>query len=207
MQLRLPVIASDEPNQAPVLAEPTTASDVSRWVGEARKGSQQAFTHLHRRFAALVHGILLGRFRPAVADELTQECFAIAFAQIGQLIDERKFGAWIAMIARRVRPKESTREIPHDGAPDIESGDSRPDDKAEAEALLRTISGLPEAYRETLMFRLVEGLSGSEIAELTGLTPASVRVNLHRGMQKLREALGIVPSTPGNKEERDEQRS
>jgi RNA polymerase sigma-70 factor, ECF subfamily len=48
---------------------------------------------------------------------------------------------------------------------------------------------LPEAYRETLMMRLVEGMTGPEIAARTGLTPDSVRVNLHRGMKLLRDAL------------------
>jgi RNA polymerase sigma-70 factor (ECF subfamily) len=48
---------------------------------------------------------------------------------------------------------------------------------------------LPEAYRETLLMRLVEGLTGPEIALRTGLTPDSVRVNLHRGMKLLRERL------------------
>jgi hypothetical protein len=49
---------------------------------------------------------------------------------------------------------------------------------------------LPEAYREPLILRLVEGMTGPEIATRTGLTPGSVRVNLHRGMQMLRERLG-----------------
>ena len=57
-------------------------------------------------------------------------------------------------------------------------------------AVLAAIRRLPEAYRETLVLRLVEGLTGPEIAERTGLQPGSVRVNLHRGMQMLREALG-----------------
>jgi len=57
-------------------------------------------------------------------------------------------------------------------------------------AILGVIRGLPEAYRETLILRLVEGLTGPEIAERTGLTAGSVRVNLHRGMQMLREKLG-----------------
>ena len=48
---------------------------------------------------------------------------------------------------------------------------------------------LPEAYRETLVMRFVEGLTGPEIAELTGLTPGSVRVNLHRGVELLRARL------------------
>ena len=62
---------------------------------------------------------------------------------------------------------------------------------AEAANILAAIRSLPDAYRETLILRLVEGMTGPEIAERTGLTPGSVRVNLHRGMQQLREKLEI----------------
>ena len=55
---------------------------------------------------------------------------------------------------------------------------------------LRAIRCLPETYRETLIMRLVEGLTGPEIAERTGMTPDSVRVHLHRGIKLLRERLG-----------------
>jgi len=61
--------------------------------------------------------------------------------------------------------------------------------RAEALGVLEIIRNLPAAYRETLVLRLVEGLTGPEISERTGLTPASVRVNLHRGMTMLREKL------------------
>jgi RNA polymerase sigma-70 factor (ECF subfamily) len=61
--------------------------------------------------------------------------------------------------------------------------------RTEALGVLEVIRALPEAYRETLVLRLVEGLTGPEIADRTGLTPASVRVNLHRGMKLLREKL------------------
>ena len=47
----------------------------------------------------------------------------------------------------------------------------------------------PTPIAKRSMLRLVEGLTGPEIAERTGLTPASVRVNLHRGMKMLREKL------------------
>ena len=49
------------------------------------------------------------------------------------------------------------------------------------EALVRAV--------DTLALRLVEGMTGPEIAERTGLTHGSVRVNLHRGMKMLREKL------------------
>ena len=58
-------------------------------------------------------------------------------------------------------------------------------------AVLDVVRKLPDAYRETLLMRLVEGMTGAEIAAKSGLTPASVRVNLHRGMKLLRERLGI----------------
>ena len=59
----------------------------------------------------------------------------------------------------------------------------------ESGEILDTLRTLPEAYRETLAMRLVEGMTGPEIARATGLTHGSVRVNLSRGMERLREAL------------------
>ena len=60
-----------------------------------------------------------------------------------------------------------------------------------AAEIIEIIQSLPDAYRETLVLRLVEGMTGPEIATRTGLTPASVRVNLHRGMKLLKEKLGF----------------
>ena len=57
-------------------------------------------------------------------------------------------------------------------------------------AVLDAIRALPAAYAETLLMRLLEGMTGPEIAARTGLTPESVRVNLCRGMKRLRRALG-----------------
>jgi RNA polymerase sigma-70 factor, ECF subfamily len=63
---------------------------------------------------------------------------------------------------------------------------------AEAAAAVAAIQELPEAYRETLALRLIAGMSGPEIAAATGLTPDSVRVNLHRGFRLLRSRLGVT---------------
>ena len=73
----------------------------------------------------------------------------------------------------------------------IEAADAHAthEDRLDAQRSLAAIRALPEAYRETLMLRLVEGMSGPEIAQRTGLSPGSVRVNLHRGMALLRTAL------------------
>ena len=73
----------------------------------------------------------------------------------------------------------------------LPSRDAASDLKVEAQQALGAIRRLPEAYRETLLLRLVQGLTGPEIATLTGLTPESVRVNLHRGFKLLRETLAV----------------
>jgi RNA polymerase sigma-70 factor, ECF subfamily len=166
------------------------ATLVVEHVNAARAGQQRAYAWLYAQFLPLVHAILLGRYRPAVADELCQECFTLAFERLQELREPEKFGGWIAMIARRAKPAASQDSS---WAPlgEHEVTQATPDDAAEAERLLRALAALPEAYRETLMLRLVEGMSGPEIATLTNMTPDSVRVNLHRGMAKLRSALGI----------------
>ena len=93
-------------------------------------------------------------------------------------------------IARRAALDERRRNVPLTGVDvDAASTGTSPEDHAEAEHVLRAIRALPDAYRETLLLRLVEGLTGPEIAERIGLTPGSVRVNLHRGMAQLRLAL------------------
>ena len=68
-------------------------------------------------------------------------------------------------------------------------------DQLEAQRAIDAIRSLPEAYRDTLVLRLVEGMTGPEIARRTGLTPDSVRVNLCRGMKLLRQALDGTAAT------------
>ena len=72
-----------------------------------------------------------------------------------------------------------------------ESAGESNDSLAKANEILSAIRSCPDAYRETLVLRLIEGMTGPEIAERTGLRPDSVRVNLHRGMRLLRHKLGV----------------
>ncbi|MGX5731351.1 RNA polymerase sigma factor [Pseudoxanthomonas beigongshangi] len=166
--------------------------DIASQVQDARHGSQAAFAWLYRTFAPLVHAIHLGMTARTRAEDLTQETFVIAFGKLDQLREPARFGPWIAMIARRTRPAAAPEERELADGDDPPWPGAGPEASAQANEALRAIRDLPEAYRETLILRLVEGLSGPEIASLTGLTPQSVRVNLHRGMSRLRGALGIA---------------
>jgi RNA polymerase sigma-70 factor (ECF subfamily) len=154
-------------------------------------GDQDAFARLYADYVRMVHAILLGRVPRRDVDDLVQDVFLTAYTRLRELREPAAFGAWIAAIARNratdhLRRTRDQVELPED----LPGGD--PID-AETFAVLDVVRKLPEAYRETLLMRLVEGMSGNEIAERSGLTPASVRVNLHRGMKLLREQLGWAP--------------
>lgn len=162
-------------------------------VTAAGGGDAVAFGELYRLFSRAVHGLLVTRVPPQDADDLVQDVFIHAWPRLGDLRDPAAFGGWICTIARRRAMDHHRRARPSDELTDTLASCDRPDVSAEAAAALAAIQSLPEAYRETLALRLVEGLSGNEIAAATGLTPDSVRVNLHRGFKLLRERLGATP--------------
>ena len=158
-------------------------------VDAARAGDRPAFGRLFAQYAPMVHGILLSRVPAREADDLVQDVFLSALQRLYTLRDAVSFGGWLAAIARNRavdfhRLRRETTELPENLA-------HTDPDQTEAERVLEVIRELPEAYRETLVLRLVEGMTGPEIAERVGITPESVRVNLHRGMKLLREKLGL----------------
>src|SRR4051812_11160911 len=164
-------------------------SPEAQLVEEVRRGDRDAFAQLYDLYAPMVHGILLARVPFDDVNDLVQDVFLSAFKRIHTLREVGAFGGWLAMIARNRavdfhRRKRETEELPENLA-------RRASVDPEAREALRLIRTLPDAYKETLVLRLVEGMTGPEIAERTGLTPASVRVNLHRGMKLLREKLGM----------------
>ena len=172
-------------------ARVTETSEEALLVRAVRHGEQEAFARLYSLYAPMVHGIVLARVPWSEVDDMVQDVFLVALKKLSSLRDDAAFGGWLAMIARNRamdfhRRKRETEELNEDLA-----SQNRSESDREAARVLEVICGLPEAYRETLVLRLVEGMTGPEIAGRTGLTPASVRVNLHRGMKLLREKLAL----------------
>jgi RNA polymerase sigma-70 factor, ECF subfamily len=167
------------------------SDDLPGLVRAAARGNREAFGDLYGRFHRAVHGVLIARLPSDAAEDVVQDVFMHAFTHLKDLREPVAFGAWICAIARRRAVDHYRRERPTAELVDNVAASDKPDVTAEAHAALSAIHELPEAYRETLVLRLVEGLSGPEIAALTGLTPDSVRVNLHRGFRLLRERLGV----------------
>lgn len=157
----------------------------------ARRGDRGAFGRLFERFRSVVHGIALAHGPKHETRDLVQEVSLLALRSIERLDQPESFPGWLASIARNAARDALKRAR---GSHELDESFVAPeepprDEREEAELALDAVRSLPEAYRETLILRLVEGLSGPEIAARTGMTHGSVRVNLTRGMKLLRERL------------------
>jgi RNA polymerase sigma-70 factor (ECF subfamily) len=179
------------------LAEPTPTADegptgTAALVVAARDGDRDAFGALYVRFGRLVHGVLLASGQRDDVPDLVQDVFLRAMRQLHTLREPAAFGGWIASMARNegrmhhraAKPTEELSDQLPGPAPAAAPDGPGMDD------VLRALGALPERYREPLVLRLVEQMSGEEIARKLGLTHGTVRVYLHHGMARLREQLG-----------------
>ena len=196
-----------QPVSAPLLRE---VHDDAMLVRAAQAGDRAAFGRLYERYARMIHGVLLARVPVSAADDLVQDAFLRALRRLSTLRESGSFGAWLVAIARNLANDYHRRSPPEeplaDDAPSHSLDETRmqsrtTEDSRSAAAVLDAIRSLPDAYRETLILRLVEGLTGPEIAARTGLTHGSVRVNLHRGMEQLRAKLN--PRASGGQPEQE----
>ena len=161
-------------------------------VAAARSGDREAFGALYRRHARLVQAVILARVAVDGVDDLVQDVFLVAMNRLHTLRDDHAFAPWLVAIARRRAADWRRRRRDSVGLEEAGTVASTADETSErvaANEAVEAIAALPEAYRETLMLRFVAGLTGPEIAERTGLTHGSVRVNLHRGVALLRDRL------------------
>jgi len=178
-------------------------SDDAMWVAAARDGDRAAFGQLYERYARMVHGVLLSKVTVGDVDDLVQDVFIRALRRLSTLRETGSFGAWLTAIARNVANDYHRRSVPEEPLTDdasdheVQVGTSSGDHAGPAAAVLEVVRSLPDAYRETLILRLVEGMTGPEIAARTGMTHGSVRVNLHRGMEQLRAKLSPDKSRNG----------
>lgn len=161
------------------------------------EGAESVLRRIASEYGRFVHGVVVAHAPIEDAEDVVQEVLLAAVAHAGELRDPRALGAWLATTARRraidaLRKRRAPDALPEEIADRRATAASAA--SAEAREALEALRALPEAYRETLALRLVEGLTGPEISRRTGLTPGSVRVNLHRGMALLRAKLNGGPN-------------
>lgn len=162
-------------------------SNEATLVRAAQNGDRVAFGALYEQYGCMVHGVLLAHVAFHDAEDLMHDVFIKALERLPSLREPAAFGGWLMAITRRLATDHQRNMKPVTALANVLPGGTPAD--GEPFEVLAIIQRLPESYRETLILRLLEGMTGPEIASRTGLTADSVRVNLCRGMKLLRASL------------------
>jgi len=144
------------------------------------------------RWAARLGGPLVD------AEDVAQEVMMVAHARLPEFRHEAQLTTWLfkttrniaATHRRRERIRRWLRGIPLDYADELQSHEPSVLEEMErreaAADVYSALDKLADKYRSVVILFEIEGLSGEEIASLTGVSLATVWVHLHRGRQKLR---------------------
>ena len=131
-------------------------------------------------------------------DDVVQEVMMVAHARLPEFRHEAQLTTWLfkttqniaATHRRRERRRRWWRGMSLDYAAELHAqGPSVLEEMERREAAAEIYSALDrlaEKYRSVVILFEIEGLSGEEIATLTGTNLATVWVHLHRGRQKLK---------------------
>jgi RNA polymerase sigma factor (sigma-70 family) len=131
---------------------------------------------------------------PADAEDLTQEAFCKAQAQLGQLRDTDRAKPWLFSILRnaylhRTRSDKAHRQVSLDVVGDLP--DDPPPDVPEVgrEQLQQALNELPEGFRTPVILFYFEDMSYRDIAEQMDLPIGTVMSRLARAKAHLRRRL------------------
>ena len=131
-----------------------------------------------------------------IAEELTQETFAIAIKQINKFRGDCKISVWLCEIAKHLWYKELKKSKKNknisinDLNEEIEEAQTTEDiicEKEEKLKLFKDMQKLDEQSKEVIYLRMVGNLNFIEIGEILGKTPNWARVTFYRAKQKIRE--------------------
>jgi RNA polymerase sigma-70 factor (ECF subfamily) len=177
----------------------------SELVRLARAGRSQAYGELVRRWAGRITALCHARIGCVhAADDLAQEVLLRGYRALDRLSDPDKFGAWLCAIARRsclnwLRARERSLvpfsalgpdHKPHDLQDPASLADPAGLDRADELRRLRTeVAGLPPEYREVLTLYYHEKLTYRDLAQMLGVSTATINARLTRARVLLREAL------------------
>lgn len=168
-------------------------------VQKAVKGNRKAFTSLFNRYFQAVYNYALTLSRdPAVAEDLTQEAFIRAHANLHKLGPPFNFRAWIFSLTRNyfidtTRKEKGVEQLEEEFK--VVSPNPGPEKEAMltegAERVHHTLNTLPGKHREILVLRELHGFSYAEIGEILHLSDSNVKVSLHRARAAFQESFGI----------------
>jgi RNA polymerase sigma-70 factor (ECF subfamily) len=160
---------------------------------------QVLFAEYHQRLYRYTLSLL---HDPAEADDAAQETFVRAARQLKSLRDRQALAAWLYRIATHIcldrlrqQARDKTLEVADDAddferveanAPSLEQIIERSDMSA---CVQRYLDGLSDSYRAVILLHDLDGLTGTQVAEILGGALATVKIRLHRARVRLRAQL------------------
>jgi RNA polymerase sigma-70 factor, ECF subfamily len=179
------------------------ASGEMQLVGRALAREGEAF-----RTIVKMHNQRLYRISRSVvrndseAEDIVQEAYVRAFAQLGDFRGESSLATWLSRIVinealGRLRKRRRTVAMPQNLQAEIIKFPLNPSDDPERmmaqrqilELVERATDRLPDVYRTVFVARVIEGLSIDETSELLDVRPETVKTRLHRARALVRKAL------------------
>jgi RNA polymerase sigma-70 factor (ECF subfamily) len=181
----------------------TTASD-AELVRQAGNGRRDAYGELARRWSPRVMAVCHARVHcQTSAADLTQETLLRGFRNLSTLKSPEKFGAWLRGIANRVcldwLKSKQRSQVPFSRLAGDENacelvahGDdvgTAIDLADEVQNLMSEIESLSDNHREVLMLFYYGAMSYQDMAELLGVSTATINARLSVARELLRERL------------------
>jgi len=131
---------------------------------------------------------VLGPYRDADAEEVTQEVFLQVHRKAADFRGEAQFLTWLYAIARNRaldRRKQARFRLPHVNEEVLNVVAVAAEDVGRRMLIAQCLEALPELYRTLIYLYYWQGASIEEIAEYTGLVAGTVKSYLARARQRI----------------------
>jgi len=157
---------------------------------------RQLFESLYREYYPMVFQVCRGFVKGDIplADDLSQEVFINTWNALEKFQGKSSYKTWIYRITvntclqfLRKDKKRQTQPIPEAGL-DVQADHQNEDANERNEMLYRAIGMLEELDRLIIMMVLDE-LKYSEIADVIGISEATLRVKIHRIKARLKKLM------------------
>ncbi|WP_257667334.1 RNA polymerase sigma factor [Parapedobacter tibetensis] len=178
--------------------QPKEQIDEQHLITLCRAGNDMGYTELYNKYAKYVYNSIRRIIsHTAEAEDILQEAFCLAFADIDRLQNTASFGAWVKRIAlNRSISCLRKRKILFSEAGEIDVADENDYDEdanklfdCKVEDVRKAIDELPHGYKTILSLYLFENISQEEISKMLDISYNTVRTQYHRAKKKIIQSL------------------
>jgi RNA polymerase sigma-70 factor (ECF subfamily) len=181
--------------EVPTIMTPPSPELDTELLGRVTRGDERAMAVLFDRYSKIVYSVSLRVLRDtAAAEDVMQEIFMQIWRNPNSFVAAKgSLGGWLSVVARnrsidtlrRKKPSEQVEELNLASAFNLAEDSERNlmMERARAAVVL-----LPVEQRKTLEMAFFDGLTHSEIAEMTGDPLGTVKTRIRSALLTLRKA-------------------